>query len=62
MIPLVPFVLLHFSGFNRVWSTSDAFVYSIVFTAIAFFMIGTIRETVVKRSLIKTGFNTLAIG
>jgi len=62
MIPLVPFVLLHVSGFSRVWSTSDAFVYSIVFTAIAFFLIGTIRGKVVKRSLIRTGFNTLAIG
>ena len=62
MIPLVPFVLLHVFGFNGVWSTSDAFVYSIIFTAIAFFLIGTIRGTVVKRSLIRTGFSTLAIG
>jgi|SRR5918996_3517340 VIT1/CCC1 family predicted Fe2+/Mn2+ transporter len=62
MIPLVPFVLLHLSGFNRAWSTSDAFMYSIVFTAMAFFLIGIIRGTVVKRSLIRTGFSTLAIG
>lgn len=62
MIPLVPFVLLHLSGFNRAWSTSDAFMYSIVFTAMAFFLIGIIRGTVVKRSLFRTGFSTLAIG
>jgi VIT1/CCC1 family predicted Fe2+/Mn2+ transporter len=62
MIPLVPFVLLHVSGFNRIGSISDAFVYSIIFTAIAFFLIGTIRGRVVKRSLIRTGFNTLTIG
>jgi vacuolar iron transporter family protein len=62
MIPLVPFVLLHVSGVNGVWSTSNAFVYSTIFTAISFFLIGTIRGTVVKRSLIRTGFNTLAIG
>jgi VIT1/CCC1 family predicted Fe2+/Mn2+ transporter len=62
MIPLIPFVLLYVSGFSRVWSTFDAFVYSIVFTAIAFYLVGTIRGKVVKKSLIRTGFNTLAIG
>jgi VIT1/CCC1 family predicted Fe2+/Mn2+ transporter len=62
MIPLIPFVLLHVSGAGRIWSTFDAFVYSIVSTAIAFFLIGAIRGTVVKRSWIRTGFNTLTIG
>ena len=62
MIPLVPFVLLYISGSNRIGSISDAFMFSIIFTAIAFFLIGTIRGRVVKRSLIRTGFNTLAIG
>lgn len=62
MIPLIPFILLYVYGFSRVWSTFDAFVYSIVFTAISFFLVGTIRGTVVKKSLIRTGFNTLAIG
>jgi VIT1/CCC1 family predicted Fe2+/Mn2+ transporter len=62
MIPLIPFVLLHVSGVSRFWSPFDAFVYSIAFTAIAFFLIGAIRGTVVKRSWIRTGFNTLTIG
>ena len=62
MIPLIPFLLLHVSGAGRIWSTFDAFVYSIGSTAIAFFLIGAIRGTVVKRSWIRTGFNTLTIG
>jgi VIT1/CCC1 family predicted Fe2+/Mn2+ transporter len=62
MIPLIPFVLLHVSGAGRIWSILDAFVYSIVSTAIAFYLIGAIRGTVVKRSWIRTGFNTLTIG
>jgi VIT1/CCC1 family predicted Fe2+/Mn2+ transporter len=62
MIPLVPFILLYVFGFSRVWLASDAFLYSIVFTAIAFFLIGIIRGIVVSKSLLRTGFNTLAIG
>ena len=50
MIPLIPFILLYISGFGNTWSTSDAFIYSIVFTAVAFFLIGIIRGMVVKRS------------
>jgi len=62
MIPLVPFVLLHLSGYSSAWSTSDAFLYSVVFTAIAFFLIGIIRGTAVNRPLFRTGLNTLTIG
>jgi VIT1/CCC1 family predicted Fe2+/Mn2+ transporter len=62
MIPLFPFILLYISGFSNVWSTSDAFLFSIIFTAIAFFLIGIIRGMVVHRSLIRTGLNTLSIG
>lgn len=62
MIPLSPFILLYISGFSNVWSTSDAFLFSIIFTAIAFFLIGIIRGMVVHRSLIRTGLNTLSIG
>jgi vacuolar iron transporter family protein len=62
MIPLVPFILLYLSGFSSIWSTYDAFIYSIIFTAIAFFLIGIIRGMVVNRLLIRTGLNTLSIG
>ena len=62
MIPLVPFILLYFLRFDIAWSTSDAFLYSVIFTAIAFFLIGIIRGTAVNKPLIRTGLNTLAIG
>ncbi|HZD33772.1 MAG TPA: VIT1/CCC1 transporter family protein [Nitrososphaeraceae archaeon] len=62
IIPLVPFILLHVSGFSSAWTTSDAFLYSVVFTAVAFFLIGIIRGKTVNRPLIRTGLNTLTIG
>ena len=62
MIPLIPFILLHISGFSVDWATSEAFMYSVVFTAIAFFLIGIIRGTIVNRPLIRTGLNTLTVG
>jgi VIT1/CCC1 family predicted Fe2+/Mn2+ transporter len=62
MIPLVPFILLYFLRFDIAWSTSDAFLYSVIFTAIAFFLIGIIRGTAVNKPLFRTGLNTLAIG
>jgi VIT1/CCC1 family predicted Fe2+/Mn2+ transporter len=62
MIPLVPFILLHVLGLSRAWATSEAFLYSAVFTAIAFFIIGIIRGRTVNRPLIRTGLNTLTVG
>ena len=62
MIPLIPFILLHISGFSVDGATSEAFMYSVVFTAIAFFLIGIIRGTIVNRPLIRTGLNTLTVG
>lgn len=62
MIPLVPFILLHVSGFSSAWTTSDAFLYSVLFTAVAFFLIGIIRGKTVNRPLVRTGLNTLTIG
>jgi VIT1/CCC1 family predicted Fe2+/Mn2+ transporter len=62
IIPLVPFILLDIAGFGTVTSTSGAFLYSIIFTAIAFFLIGIIRGLVVRKSMIRTGLNTLTIG
>ena len=37
-------------------------IYSIVFTAISFFLIGLIKEKVVDKSPIRSGLNTLMIG
>jgi VIT1/CCC1 family predicted Fe2+/Mn2+ transporter len=60
IIPLVPFLLVYFSG--SLLSASNAFFYSVLATASAFFLIGAIRGKVVQKSLIRAGFNTLIIG
>ena len=60
LIPLIPFIFLHLSGFAI--STEYAFIYSVVFTGISFFMIGIVRGKIVNKSLLRTGINTLAVG
>jgi VIT1/CCC1 family predicted Fe2+/Mn2+ transporter len=60
IIPLVPFLLVYFSG--SLLSASNAFFYSVLATASAFFLIGVIRGKVVQKSLIRAGLNTLIIG
>jgi VIT1/CCC1 family predicted Fe2+/Mn2+ transporter len=60
LIPLIPFVFLHFSGFAIL--TEHAFIYSVVFTGISFFIIGIVRGKIVNRSPLRTGINTLAVG
>ncbi len=60
IIPLVPFLFVYFSG--SLLSSSNAFLYSVLATASAFFLIGVIRGKVVQKSLIRAGFNTLIIG
>lgn len=60
LIPLVPFLFVYFSG--SLLSSSNAFFYSVLATASAFFLIGVIRGKVVQKSLIRAGFNTLTIG
>ena len=60
LIPLVPFLFVYFSG--SLLSPSNAFFYSVLATASAFFLIGVIRGKVVQKSLIRAGFNTLIIG
>lgn len=60
LIPLIPFVFLHVSGF--VISTEHAFLYSVIFTGISFFIIGIVRGKNVNKSLFRTGINTLAVG
>jgi VIT1/CCC1 family predicted Fe2+/Mn2+ transporter len=60
VIPLVPFIALFVAG--SLISAIDAFVYSTVFTAIAFFLIGAIKGRILRKSLIWSGTNTLLIG
>lgn len=60
LVPLIPFVFLHVSGF--VISTEYAFLYSVIFTGISFFIIGIVRGKIVNKSLLRTGINTLAVG
>lgn len=45
LIPLIPFTFLIILGFGH--STVNAFFYSVIFTALAFFLIGGIRGKVV---------------
>jgi VIT1/CCC1 family predicted Fe2+/Mn2+ transporter len=60
LIPLIPFVAMFASG--SVASDNDAFVYSIVFTAAAFFLIGLVKGRVIQKPLLRSGLSTLAIG
>ena len=60
LIPLTPFVFFYFSGFTIL--TEQAFLYSVVFTGISFFLIGIVRGKIVKKSLLRTGINTIAVG
>lgn len=62
MIPLIPFMLTQIFGLRGISSTSDAFIYSVIFTAISFFLIGIIRGKIVGRGLVRTGLNTMAVG
>jgi vacuolar iron transporter family protein len=62
LIPLVPFMFVQLFGTGWISSTSDAFLYSVIFTAISFFLIGIIRGKIVGKGLVRTGLNTMAIG
>ena len=64
IIPLVPFMamILVRNNNNNIASASDAFVYSAVFTGVAFFTIGTIKGKIVQKSVIRSGFSTLTVG
>jgi VIT1/CCC1 family predicted Fe2+/Mn2+ transporter len=60
LIPLLPFIILFISGVTL--TIENSFFYSVVFTAGAFFLIGIIKGKVVKKSLLRTGAHTLAVG
>ncbi|PJC50267.1 MAG: hypothetical protein CO032_05640 [Nitrosopumilales archaeon CG_4_9_14_0_2_um_filter_34_16] len=59
LIPLIPFMILITIEIN---SNYDAFMYSTILVALAFFLVGTIKGKIVKKSKIKSGLFTLIIG
>jgi VIT1/CCC1 family predicted Fe2+/Mn2+ transporter len=60
LIPLLPFVAMFAAGSSA--SPNDAFLYSVVFTAAAFFLIGWIKGRIVQKPLFRSGMSTLLIG
>lgn len=61
LIPLLPFVAMFVIG-SSVVSAADAFTYSMISTAAAFFLIGSVKGRVVQKPLLRSGLNTLSIG
>ena len=59
LIPLIPFMLYMLIGTT---SNHDAFAYSTIMVASAFFMVGMIKGKIVKKSKIMSGLFTLMIG
>jgi VIT1/CCC1 family predicted Fe2+/Mn2+ transporter len=59
LIPLIPFVLFILIGIT---SNHDAFAYSTILVASAFFIVGIIKGKIVKKSKIMSGLFTLMIG
>lgn len=59
LIPLLPFVILYVFDFGI---NSNAFWYSIVFTGIAFFLVGMIKGKMVQKSIFRSGLGTMIIG
>lgn len=60
LIPLLPFVAMFAAGSTA--SPNDAFLYSVVFTAAAFFLIGWIKGRIVQKPPLRSGMITLLIG
>lgn len=60
IIPLIPFILIYLSASNM--SIGNALLYSIIATVSSFFLIGTIRGKVVRKSMVYSGLNTVLIG
>jgi len=59
LIPLIPFMVFMAIGIEL---NSVAFVYSIVSVLAAFFLVGMIKGKIVKKSMMRSGINTLIIG
>lgn len=61
LIPLLPFVGLFFAGSEAV-STTAAFIYSVIFTGVAFFVVGSVKGRVVNKPMLRSGSSTVLIG
>jgi vacuolar iron transporter family protein len=59
LIPLIPFMVFMIMGIEL---NSEAFTYSIVSVCAAFFLVGMIKGKIVKKSVLRSGVNTLIIG
>jgi VIT1/CCC1 family predicted Fe2+/Mn2+ transporter len=59
LIPLLPFIIFIAMGVDP---NSDAFIFSTIFVASAFFLVGMIKGKIVKKSKINSGLYTLIIG
>ena len=59
LVPLIPFIVFMIMGVEL---NSEAFVYSTVSVMTAFFLVGVIKGKIVKKSMIRSGLNTLVIG
>ncbi len=59
LIPLIPFMVFMIIGIEL---NSEAFMYSIASVCAAFFLVGMIKGKIVKKSVIRSGVNTLIIG
>ncbi|MEM3094212.1 MAG: VIT1/CCC1 transporter family protein [Nitrososphaera sp.] len=60
LIPLLPFVVMFVAGSSA--SPNDAFIYSVIFTAAAFFLVGGVKGRIVQRPLLRSGMSTLSVG
>jgi len=59
LIPLIPFMIFMMIGIEL---NGEAFVHSIAGVCTAFFLVGMIKGKIVKKSMIRSGINTLIIG
>ena len=49
-------------GTGLISTTYIGFMYSVIFTAISFFLIGIVRGKVVGKGLVRTGLSTMGVG
>lgn len=60
LIPLLPFVVLSVTGSSA--SPDEAFIFSVLSTLTAFFLIGLVKGKVVRKNLLRSAAVTLLIG
>lgn len=61
LIPLLPFIAMFVVGSSTV-SAADAFTYSVVFTGVAFFLVGIVKGRIVQKPVLRSGMYTLLVG